>query len=183
MSIFGANAHMRMEWWEQCSFCLPYTATLPYPTPLCPFLQRGISLFKEWTVKPLLLVFCQICDTSNLSRTQTTTKSIVIPVIWVGHRQLQKAWLRDIVNWASYLPNNNIIYNLTLVIYVINVFVTSLVVAKIQIECIGRRGWCMHYVHIMFKEKIMPKTLVPCSLIPILTVTTEIWAVVCEYGA
>jgi hypothetical protein len=40
----------------------------------------------------------------------------------------------------------------------------------------------MHYVHIIFKEKIKPKTLVPCSLIPILGVTTEIWAVVCECG-
>jgi hypothetical protein len=39
---------------------------------------------------------------------------------------------------------------------------------------------CMHYVHIIFKEKIKSKTLVLCSLIPTLTVTTEIWAVVCE---
>jgi hypothetical protein len=47
----------------------------------------------------------------------------------------------------------------------IRILCTSLAAAKIQIECIGSiemgRGWCMHYVHIIFKEKIKPKTLVP----------------------
>jgi hypothetical protein len=39
----------------------------------------------------------------------------------------------------------------------------------------------MHYVHIIFKEKNQAKNI-GTGLIPILTVTTEIWAVVCECG-